>query len=148
MMRPGLAVRRIKRVEETLKAKRNRVVIKSSEGNTDISSASRMFMEMSKMSRDRLMFTAKSRSSRIGGSGRTIMITISTTAMTTKRSLIRPTLWFSESPDLAMSTTLYLQQLNRLLTQTINKGQNLGDGRIEVRWNLLPHFGGRVQCPG
>ena len=78
-MLPALCLRRMRRVEDTFIDKRNRVMIRRSEGNTEKSRGSFVYMVRSKIAIAMLKFTAISTSSRAGGSGMTIMATINST---------------------------------------------------------------------
>ena len=78
---------RIWRVTETLIASRSSVVKSRSDGNTDSSRASFVYIEISTTTRASERLTVIRRSIRTVGSGSTIITTTTTTAKATNRSL-------------------------------------------------------------
>ncbi len=86
---PASPCSRIRRVTETLIARRNSVVSSSRLGNAARSSARPMYIEATTIDSAPAMFSVISRSSSAGGSGTIIITTSTTTAPAANRSVWR-----------------------------------------------------------
>ena len=132
----------MRRVEETLRASRYRVTIRSRAGNTENWRVFRTLREVSMIMRAMVMLRAIRMSRTISGTGMTSIKTMPTTPVMMMRSLCRRRRREVVDPVFSAAN-------GRTPSPKVeDEGEDLGDGLVEVGGNFMAYFNGTVDGLG